>query len=182
MMKLSDNPPVTLPGVESVLALSGTWYVAHTKARNEKAVAWDLLRAEISYFLPLVEKVTFSGGRKRRNMAALFPGYVFFNGDVDARYTAFGTNRLANIIAVPDQELLRRELRQLELAVASAEPIDAYPELQVGRQVRVKSGPLKGVIGLVANREDVTLLVLSVTMLGQSAHLRVEPGLLEPWD
>ena len=51
------------PGIESLRDLSGTWWVAHTKARFEKVFAWDMLSHGIGYFLPMREKVIFSGGR-----------------------------------------------------------------------------------------------------------------------
>ena len=33
MLKLSENPAILTPEVQSVAELSGTWWVAHTKAR-----------------------------------------------------------------------------------------------------------------------------------------------------
>ena len=33
MLRLSDNPAILTPEVQSVTELSGTWWVAHTKAR-----------------------------------------------------------------------------------------------------------------------------------------------------
>ena len=73
MLRLSDSPPVLTPGVQSLKDLCGRWWVGHTKSRFEKAFAWDLLRRGIGYFLPMVERVRISGGRKRRLMAPLFP-------------------------------------------------------------------------------------------------------------
>ncbi|MEM6315238.1 MAG: hypothetical protein AAF743_14195, partial [Planctomycetota bacterium] len=127
-------------------------------------------------------KITFSGGRKRHNMAPLFTSYVFFNGTPEDRYAAFATNRIANVIPAKDQTLLARELFTLERVLSTETAVDAYPELFEGRRVRVKAGELEGVIGTVRNRANVTLLVIAVTVLGQSAELRIEPELLEPWD
>ena len=182
MLKLTDNPPIKPPGVAKIRELAGEWWVAHTRARHEKAFAFELMRLGIGHFLPMAERVTFSGGRKRRNMAALFPGYVFFNGSVDDRYRALATNRVANIIPATDQVLLRRQLDGLEAALDAEVALDAHPELAVGRQVIVKRGPLQGTVGHVADRGDVTLLVIEVTVLGQRAALHVEPSFLEPFD
>ena len=33
MLRLSDNPAILTPEVQSVIELSGTWWVTHTKAR-----------------------------------------------------------------------------------------------------------------------------------------------------
>jgi len=60
MLRLSDNPAILTPEVQSVTELSGTWWVAHTKARFEKAFAWDMLSHGIGYFLPM--RVKMYGG------------------------------------------------------------------------------------------------------------------------
>jgi len=78
MLKLSENPAILTPDVQSLAELTGTWWAAYTKPRFEKAFAWDLFSHGIGYFLPMREKIIFSGGRKRQMMAPLFTSYVFF--------------------------------------------------------------------------------------------------------
>ena len=86
MLKLADNPPTLHPAtIASLRALPRTWAVAHTKARNEKAFAWDLVNRDIPYFLPMMQRVRFSGGRRRRVLLPLFPSYVFICGDPSTR-------------------------------------------------------------------------------------------------
>jgi len=72
MLKLSDNPAILTPEVDSLTKLAGTWWIAHTRPRFEKVFAWDMLKRGIGYFLPMREKITFSGGRKRRVLVPLF--------------------------------------------------------------------------------------------------------------
>ena len=100
MLRFEENPPMRTPSTASVADMSGDWWVAHTKARFEKALAFDLIAKGIGYYLPMVERVKLSGGRKRRLLLPLFPSYVFFCGDSDARYAALATNRLCQAIAV----------------------------------------------------------------------------------
>src|SRR5437762_855646 len=100
MLKLQDNPPMFPPGVQNVCALEGDWWVVHTKSRFEKALAFDLLDRDISYYLPMVQRTTMSGGRKRRLMMPLFPSYLFLCGSDQDRYTTMTTNRACQIIPV----------------------------------------------------------------------------------
>ena len=85
-----DNVPAASPR-------SRGW-VAHTKARNEKALAHVLDKWKLDYFLPLSERTRVTRGRKIRRHVPLFPGYVFFAGDETARYEVMTTNRVAKII------------------------------------------------------------------------------------
>jgi len=182
MLKLSENPPVLSPGVESLLELQGRWWVAHTKSRFEKAFAWDLHREGIGYFLPLFECVRTNGGRKRHVMKPLFPGYVFFCGDAGDRYKAMTTDRLCQTIDVLDQEKLVAELSAIEKALNAKVQLDPYPFAVVGQRCRVKSGPFVGMEGIVVQRNCTARLVLGVSVLGQGAVLEIDTDMLEPVD
>jgi transcription antitermination factor NusG len=181
MLKITQNPAILTPEVESLTELCGTWWVAHTKARFEKAFAWDMLSRGVGYFLPLREKITFSGGRKRHVMIPLFPSYVFFCGDEEDRYTAMTTNRLCQTIEVVDQDGLKEELVTIEKALLSKAIIDNYPWLPVGGHCRIVSGPMMGTEGVVIERKNTTArMVLEVTILGQGAVMEIDADILEP--
>jgi transcription antitermination factor NusG len=181
MLKLSENPAIVTPHIQSLTELEGSWWVARTKARFEKAFAWDMYRRDIGYFLPMREKVIFSGGRKRHVMVPLFPLYVFFCGTETDRYTAMTTNRLCQIIEVIDQETLVDELVRIEKALVNKAAIDQYPRLPVGSRCRITSGPMMGIEGIVIERDNAKArMVLEVNILGQGALIEIDADILEP--
>ena len=181
MLRLSENPAILTPEVNSLAELSGTWWVAHTRPRFEKVFAWDMISRGIGYFLPMWEKIIFSGGRKRRVMVPLFTSYVFFCGNEKDRYTALTTNRLCQTIEVVDQDGLIQELSRIEKALLSKAIIDHYPRLPVGGRCRIISGPMIGTEGVVIERKDAKArMVLEVTILGQGAVVEIDADLLEP--
>jgi len=170
------------PSVESVCELAGCWWIAHTKARFEKALARDLLRCGAGYYLPLMERVTMSRGRKRRSLKPLFPSYVFLCGTEDDRSTALKTNRICRIIEVPDQTALIGELANIEKAIAGRVRLDPYPFAVQGQRCRVSAGPLQGLEGIVVRRAGTSVLVLQVNMIAQAATLQIDADLLSPID
>ncbi len=180
MLKESENPPCLCPWVDTIRDLDGTWWAAHTKSRNEKALAWDLLERKIGYFLPLYERVRMSGGRKRRVMLPLFPSYVFLCSDEKGRYEAMTTNRVCQTLEVPDQEKLIRELGTIEKALKSKAELDPYPHAAEGKVCRIVSGPFEGLEGVVIRRSKVSKIVLQVSFLSMGALLEIDAGLLEP--
>ena len=179
MLKMSDNPPILSPEYNSVSEMGGRWWVAHTKARFEKSFAWDLLQEGVAYFLPMVERVRISGGRKRRAMMPLFSSYVFFCGDDEDRYTAMTTHRLCQTLEVPDQPGLVADLAAIEKALAGKAVLDPYPHAAVGLRCRVAAGPFRGVEGVVIHRNQMAKIVLEVNMLGRGAVMEIEADLLE---
>jgi len=182
MLKLSENPPILYPEVTSVSEIDGQWWVAHTKSRNEKALAWMLSRWEIPYFLPLMEKVTKRKQRVFRALLPLFSGYVFFCGNEDQRYRALTTNRIANVIEVSNQAKLIKELSDIHRALDSGMPIDPHPYLKAGDRCRVSAGPLMGCEGIVVRKKNQTRILLQIDMLGQAAAVEVDTELLEALD
>jgi transcription antitermination factor NusG len=183
VLKLADNPPILAPGAQRIADLCGRWWLGHTKARAEKAFAFDLMGRGIGHFLPMVERVRMSGGRKRHAMMPLFPSYVFFCGDETTRYHAMTTDRLCQVIPIIDQPKIIEQLSHLELALAGKAQLDPYPFAVVGERCRVVSGPFQGIEGVVIQRTTVARLVLQVGILGQGAAMEIDAGLLEPvWE
>ena len=181
MLKLSENPAILTPEVESLAELTGTWWAAYTKPRFEKAFAWDMFNNGIGYFLPMRKKIIFSGGRKRHIMSPLFKSYVFFCGTESDRYTALTTNRLYQTIEVTEQDVLIEELLYIEKALVSKAVIDNYPRLPIGSHCKIISGPMMGIEGVVIKRKDAKArMVIEVTILGQGAVVEIDSDLLEP--
>ncbi|HEX5243196.1 MAG TPA: UpxY family transcription antiterminator, partial [Tepidisphaeraceae bacterium] len=87
-------------GSEAVIPLpgSGSWRLLHTKSRQEKLLADELLRMGIGHFMPLVKEYRLYGKRKFKVELPLFPGYVFLRGSIDEAYQANRTHRVARII------------------------------------------------------------------------------------
>ena len=182
MLKVSENPPILPPSVSTLADLSGTWWVAHTKSRFEKSFAWDMHRMGIGYFFPLVERVTFSGDRKRHGMLPLFTGYVFICGTVDDRLAALRSNRLCQAMDVPNQQQLINELLPIEQGLLTGAHLDPYPHTAVGRRCRVKSGPFLGTEGVVLNRRRIPRIILEISGLGVGAAMEIDADLLEAVD
>ncbi len=179
-MYARKTPPIRPPWASSLAEFEGTWWVAHTRSRFEKAFASDLLAREINYFLPLIRQVRLYGKKKKRVIVPLFSGYVFFCGSDIDRYEAMTTNRLCQTIDVTDQQALAEQLSAIETALESGAGIDPYPHAAVGNRCRVRSGPFQGLEGVVIQRNDETRLILEVDMLGQGASLEIDAALLEP--
>lgn len=179
MLKPSENPPMVWPEVQSIRDFTGSWWVAHTKSRNEKALAHDLLRKNISYFLPMTNKVHRHKGRTIRSLLPLFSGYLFFCGEENQRMALLKTNRVANLIEVKDQQKLLNELLQIEQALRAGAPMVPHKYLKTGQRCRVIAGPLADLHGIVVRTKNVTRLVLQVDMLGQAASVEINIDMIE---
>src|SRR5216683_2968155 len=132
------------------------WYAAYTCAKHEKRVSTELGMRKVEHFLPLYSSVRRWKDRRVTLERPLFPGYVFVRLALRDRLrvqTIPGVARLVGFgqtpAALPDEELeaLRTSLRSGIRAVP-------HPLLTVGRRVRVKSGPLAGLQGILVKRKN----------------------------
>ncbi len=180
----TDDAGAPTSGIDTsfIDAMAGRWWVLHTRARNEKALAADLERLHAQYFLPLVERRRTYGGRVVQVSIPLFPGYLFLCGHEEDRLGALKTNRIANVLEVADQDRLKNDLRHIYRIVASKEPVDLYPRLRRGCRCRVIKGTLAGLEGVVLRRRGPWRVYVGVEFLGQSAELEIDSMLLEVTD
>jgi transcriptional antiterminator RfaH len=179
LLKAQDNPPIVWPEELSISEFEGTWWVGHTKSRNEKALAHDLVSKGINYFLPMSWKVRRLRGRKIKSLLPLFSGYIFFCGGENERLEVLRTNRVANLIEVNDQGSFILELICIEHALKAGAPLEPHNYIQKGQRCRVTSGPLAGMEGIVVQVKGRLRLVLQIDMLGQAASVEVETDFIE---
>src|SRR5579862_8681518 len=157
------------------------WFVLHTRSRQEKALADELRKRGTRCFLPLKDQVAFYGRRKVINELPIFSGYLFLLGTVEQAYSADRTGRVARIISVFDQTRLNWELHNLQIALRRRAYLDLYSHLSTGMKVEVRSGPFRGLQGVVENRSDKrNRLILQVGALGVGASLEIDGSILDP--
>jgi transcription antitermination factor NusG len=182
MLTIAQNPPITWPENLDLAGDDQLLTVAYGKPRQEKALAWDLCRKEIPYFLPMVYRETVSGGRRRRNLYPLFPSYLFFAGGEAARAAALRTDRIVRIVEIDDSQRpqFQQEMASLQIAVQNfPESIKLYPRLVPGARVRVTAGLMKNIEGIIIQSENKKKLWLGVTILGVGATLEIHADLVE---
>ncbi|HON90481.1 MAG TPA: transcription termination/antitermination NusG family protein [Sedimentisphaerales bacterium] len=180
MLKIEDNPPLVWPPAESIRQFEGRWWVAHTKSRNEKALAHDLMARNVSYFLPMTWKVRRQSHRTIKSLLPLFTGYVFFCSDENGRIELLKTNRVASLIEVNNQAGLIDELVRFERALRAGVPLIPHKYLNKGQWCRVIAGPLLGLEGIVIQTKSDTRLVLQIDLLGQAASVEIDVDMIEP--
>jgi transcription termination/antitermination protein NusG len=179
VLSISDNPPMVWPQVETISRFEGRWWVAHTKSRNEKALAQDLITRGISYFLPMSLKVSRKSRRTIKSLLPLFGGYLFFCGQDNICSDVKRTDRVANIIEVIDQQKLLGELVQIERVLQAGEQVMPHDYIKAGQRCRVIAGPLMGLVGIVVTVKGTTRLVLQVDILGQAASVEIDIDMVE---
>jgi len=156
------------------------WWVLHTRPRAEKSLARRLLSRELPFFLPLHKRQWRSRGRLLCSHMPLFPGYIFLNGDNQARIAALETNLIARCLPVEDQEQLHADLARVYHLIAAGEPLTPEDRLQAGSPVEIISGPLAGLEGKVIRRGKHLKFFVEVQFLQQGVSVEIEGWMIQP--
>jgi transcription antitermination factor NusG len=109
----------------------------------------------------------------------LFPGYVFSRVDDDQRRSALATNTIARWLPIADEAALLADLRAIKRLIDTEQPLTPEARIEPGQPVRVRSGALRGLEGVVVKRRGEQRLVIAVRFLNQGASIEVEDVDLE---
>ncbi len=178
---LSRDLPQLAPRIEAEVE---NWYGLQTRPRHEKIVAQRLEERGVTTFLPLVTEVHRWSDRKKSVQMPLFSCYVFakFVPNRSDRLRVLRVDGVFGLVGAsgegtpfPDAQIdAVRSLVETEL------PWSSHPFLKIGQRVRIRSGALDGMEGILVSRNGDRTLVISVEAIQRSLAVRVEGYEVEP--
>ena len=160
----------------------GSWFALQIKAGHERATAIMLRHKGYEEFLPICKVKRRWSDRTKELQVPLFPGYMFcrFNPAVGAPIiTTPGVIRIVGIgkmpVAVSDEEI-----SAIQRLVESRLDTQPWPYLRVGQTVRIESGPLEGLQGIVLLIKNHYRLIISVSLLQRSVAVEIDRDWVNP--
>jgi len=181
MYRVDDNPLPRFPEDSPLEADAGKWSVAHLKSRREKALALELAAEGVAYYLPLYVKRTVrrDNRKPRKSVCPLFPGYMAV-APSEAQKGALAANRnVARLVGVVDQKRFVRELEQIRAVLSKDLEFRVHGTLLPGARVRVVSGLLAGMEGVVLKSGGRTRLLIAIEMFSQAISVEINESELQ---
>jgi transcription antitermination factor NusG len=158
------------------------WYAVFTVPQNEKSAVKHLGLREVESFLPTYEMVRVWKNRQRVHLVLpLFPSYLFVRINSRERSKVLASPGVLRIVGnsreplpVPDTaiEFLRSDF--------CARKVEPYHELVVGQKVRIKSGAMQGLEGVLVRKNNNLRFVLTINLISQHAAVEISAQNLEP--
>jgi len=171
-----SNEPDSDKAISPKIAESGQWFALVVKPRFDKAVAQALESKGYETLVPVYKKHHRYGNRAKHFELPLFPGYVCCRFDVQARLPVMTTPGVIRVLGVQNvpAPLSDVEITSLQTAMKAQLPIQPFPFVTAGQRVRINSGVLAGVEGIVLGLKGELRLVLSITLLQRSVVLEID--------
>jgi transcription antitermination factor NusG len=158
------------------------WFAAYTTPRHEKAVARQLDARHIESFLPLYPSARqWKNGCRVTVEQPLFPSYIFVSIPRRETVKVLQVPGVVSLVsagrepsALPSSEI---ESLRSGLSLRQFEP---HPYLVVGEKVRIASGSLAGMVGVLVRKKNNLRVVLTLDLIRQSVAVEVGVDELEP--
>lgn len=152
------------------------WFALTVRPNHERTVEKGLRNQGFEAYLPVQRVRRQWSDRVKELDSALFPGYVFCRFEPAERLrilTSPGVLAIAGTgrrpVPVEDEEI-----SNIRTLVASRRELAWWPYVQVGERVRIESGVLAGLTGVIVRARDAWRVIVSVQAL--SCALAVEVG------
>ncbi len=158
------------------------WYAAYTSSNHEKRVADQMGVRGVEHFLPL-----YTSLRRWRNgrvtlQRPLFPGYVFVRIALREKLRVQQIPGVAWLVgfdgtlaAMPDEEI-----ETLRSSLGTGMQAEPHPYFTAGRRVRVTSGPMAGLQGVLRRRKNNARLVVSLHLIQRAMAVEIDEADVEP--
>jgi transcription antitermination factor NusG len=158
------------------------WYAVYTVPNNERSVARHLEFRRLETFLPTYESTRLWKNRQKVKVTApLFPTYLFVRIERNERGRVLDSPGVLRILGNSKGPLpvssADIEFLQSDLCRRTVEP---YRELVIGQKVRIRSGAMQGVEGVLVRKKNGMKFVVTLALINQHAALEVHTDELEP--
>lgn len=157
------------------------WFVLFVRSNQEKVIAQRLVEREVEHFLPCYSSVRQWKDRKVTLEMPLFPGYIFVHLPFLNRarvltipniVSLVGSRNFPSVISEEEIDWIRRGVEH-----GNAVP---HPYLSVGDRIKVVSGPLSGMQGVLLRKQNSTRVVICLDSISRSFMVEVDLESIEP--
>jgi transcriptional antiterminator NusG len=154
------------------------WYAVQTRARHEKRVADRFREQGLPIFLPLVSEIRRWSDRKKVVELPLFGCYVFVKvaASREERLRVCCVDGVLRIVGGKGEgsPIPNEQIEAVRIITSQQLAWSEHPFLKIGQRVRIKSGALNGVEGILVARDGDRTLVVSVDAIQRSLSVRIE--------
>jgi transcription termination/antitermination protein NusG len=161
-----------------------SWYALHTRPRHEKIVVQRLAERGVETFLPVMNEVHRWSDRNKTVQMPLFTCYVFARF-MPSRIERLNVLRVGGVLGLvgsagEGSPIPESQIEAVRTVLATAVQWTSHPFLKIGQRVRIRSGALDGMEGILVSRNGANTLVISIDAVQRSLAVRVEGYQVEP--
>lgn len=154
------------------------WFALQTRVRRERVVEQRLQERGISTFLPLITEERKWSDRKKKIQFPLFSSYLFVKlapSKVE-RLRVLCVDGVFQFVGVRGEPtpIPESQIDSVRTLINGELGWSTHPFLKIGQRVRIRSGALQGIEGILVSRSGESTLVLSIDAIQRSMAVRID--------
>jgi transcription antitermination factor NusG len=157
------------------------WYAVFTVPQNEKSAIKHLDLRQIESFLPTYESArTWKNRQRVKVVLPLFPTYLFVHISPRERNRVLQAPGVLQIVG-NGREPLPLDDAEMEFLRSDfcRERTEPYRDMVIGQRVRIRSGVMQGIEGVLVRKNSGFRFVLTLGLINQHAAIEVNAEDLE---
>lgn len=156
--------------------MSEAWYAVYTRFQHEKSAARLLEGKGFEILLPLYQSLHRWKDRNKLVTLPLFPCYLFLKTALARRVEVLKTPGVRWIVGNTNGDIPvpEGEIDAIRRVASTPSRIQPHPFLRHGQAVRVRSGPLEGLEGILTRVKNQFRVVISVELVQRSVAVEVD--------
>ncbi|WP_316804888.1 UpxY family transcription antiterminator [Pedobacter nototheniae] len=160
------------------------WYPIYTRSRAEKKAYNELIRKNITTYLPLRKTLKQWSDRKKVVEEPLIKSYLFVYISAKEHAEVLMTQGVTrfiyfsgNITSIPEQQI-----QDLKLLLATDTELEIFEyNIKPGQKVLIKAGPFKGIIAELVSLHNKQRIILRLQNMGYSININTSIAFIEPF-
>ena len=175
-MLITESDIATVPRMDVL----HPWYAIRTKSNQERITSLSLANKGYDCYLPSYNERGRLTDRLVVLERPLFPGYLFCRFDVKLRMPILTTPGIMSILGCGSKPLpiAESEITAIQTLLGSGCAAKPCPFIRKGQRIRVMSGCMKGLEGILLEQKSTWRLVISVTILQRSVSVEIDRDLI----
>jgi transcription antitermination factor NusG len=153
-----------------------SWFALQTKPRNEKKVDYLLKQKGYQSLTPIYRQKRKWSDRTVEIELPLFPMYVFCRFNPATLGKIVSIRGVLRVVEFGGKlaEVAVEEVEALQILAESNFLREPWRYLPEGTLVRVETGPLAGIQGIICTSENKRQLIISITLLQRSVAVQLD--------
>jgi transcription antitermination factor NusG len=152
------------------------WYGIRTKSNHEKVAAVSLENRGYERYLPVYKRRRRWSDRVVETDQPLFPGYLFCRFDANKRQSIVTAPGVVSVVGFGGEPapIPESEIHAIQAVLHSGLAAEPCPFVREGQHIRVTSGSLEGLEGILLKKKSDWRMVVSVPMLQRSVSVEID--------
>lgn len=158
------------------------WFAVTVRPNLERSAERGLRNQGFEAYLPMQRVKRRWSDRIKEMDSVLFPGYLFCRFEAADRLRILNSPGIVSVagsgktpLPVEDEEI-----SNIRTLIASRRELALWPCVRVGERVRIASGALEGLSGVIVRARDAWRVVVSVEALHCAVAVEVDAESLAP--